>query len=311
MIFKVSLRLFFFLLISVCLVKNASAQTPTDGILMEKTQVCAALMFNHDSWKEYWEADLLRENGNIGTITTQSMMPMIAAGITKNLNLIVALPFVSTKASAGTLKGQKGLQDFSLWAKYRFWQKTLGPGDLHLMGTGGVSTPVAKYAKDYLPLALGLGARTASLRGIAFYHLKKGPYVNLQWGHTWRSDIEIERDFYWSNGPHYTNEVPMPNAVDYSASVGFLNSRLKVDLAYNQFITQAGADIRRQDMPFPSYRMIQGRASAFVQYYFSKPKGLSLIAQGGQTFSGRNMGKSTNFGGGAAYQFGWKKAAAN
>lgn len=309
MIKKFSFKLFFSFILLSSLAKTASAQTPTDGILMEKTQVCAAAIYNHDSWKEYWEATLLRENGNIGTITTQSAMPMVAAGITKNLNLIVALPYVWTEASQGTLKGQKGFQDFSLWAKYRFWQKTLGAGDLHLIGTGGVSTPASKYANDYLPLGLGLGARTASLRGIAFYHLKKGPYANLQWGYTWRGDIKIERDFYWSNGPHYTNEVIMPNMIDYSASIGWLNSRLKVDLSYNQMITQSGADIRRQDMPFPSYRMILGRASAFVQYYFSKPKGLSVIGQAGQCFSGRNMGKATNFGGGLAYQFGWKKAA--
>ncbi len=287
---------------------NAFGQTPTDAIMMEKGQICAALLYNHDSWDEYWEADLLRTNGNIGTVTTQNVMGMVAAGLTKNFNLIVALPYVWTKASQGTLSSQKGIQDFGVWAKYRAISKELGPGKFNVIGEAGFSTPLSDYNFDILPLSIGMGSTTTSLRGILNYKLESGPYLTANWGYTFRGDVELDREFYWSNGPHYTNKVVMPDVIDYSATLGFLNSRVKGELTYASMITQSGSDIRRQDGPFCGTRMIGSRASALVQYYFSKPKILSVIVNVGYTMSGRNVGKSLNYGGGVAYQFGYLKS---
>lgn len=286
--------------------RSAQAQTPVDGIFMEKNQVCAALLYGHDSWDEYWEGSLLRSNGNIGTVTTQNVQAMVAVGVlSSDFNVIVALPYVWTNASKGTLAGQNGFQDFGIWAKYRAYSKPLGKGTLNLIAEGGLSTPVSDYNRDILPLSIGLGSRTASLRGMLNYYIDKGPYVNLHWGYTWRDDVEIDRTYYWSDGPHYTNEVVMPHVIDYAATLGFLNSHIKGELTYAQMITQGGSNIRRQDMPFAGNRFIAGRASALVQYYLTKPKGLSIIANVGQTVSGLNVGKSLSYGGGLAYQFGY------
>ncbi len=283
----------------------ASAQTPTDGIFMEKRLICTALLYGHDSWKEYWEGSLLRENGNVGTVTTQNVMSMTAAGLTDNLTVIVGLPYVWTKATGGTLAGQKGLQDLSLFAKYRMLQHPLGAGKFNVIAIGGLSTPVGNYNTDILPLGIGMGCPTASLRGMLNYSMDNGLYFTGSWAYIWRKNVELNRAFYWSDGPHYTPTVAMPAVADWGATLGFLNTKIKAELSYNQFICQGGSDIRQQDGPFVGNRMSAGRVSATVQYYLTPGKGFSLIASAGQVISGRNVGKSTFFSGGVAYQFGY------
>ena len=47
-----------------------AAQTIDDGIMLRTSSSPATS--THDSWDEYWEGALKRDNGNIGTITTQT-----------------------------------------------------------------------------------------------------------------------------------------------------------------------------------------------------------------------------------------------
>src|SRR5918993_4871975 len=67
---------------------NTQAQTTTDGLMMGKNLFCTGFMYTHDKWTEYWEGELKRDNGNIGNVTTQSLMYYGVYGITGKLNLI-------------------------------------------------------------------------------------------------------------------------------------------------------------------------------------------------------------------------------
>src|SRR5690349_18406909 len=93
------------------------AQTPSDAIMMRKGQFCGVLAYGHESWDEYWEGTLKRSNGNIGTFTRQSIIPMFALGLSDNINLLAMLPWVGTKASQGQLQGVSGLQDLGVFIK--------------------------------------------------------------------------------------------------------------------------------------------------------------------------------------------------
>ncbi len=291
---------------SLFLAATASAQTPTDGIMMGRGQVCAAVMAGQDEWDHYWEGKLKRDNPNIGTITSKMVMPMVAFGATKRLNLIASLPWISNKASAGTLKPEKGLQDFSFFAKWRPLVMDLGPGSLNFIATGGLSSPVRKYKADYLPLCVGLGAKTASVRGLWQYYMNTGLFGNVQAGFTSRANSTIDRTFYYvGDTPYYTNDVEMPGMFDYGASIGYYKDRfLKVQLNYTYMDTRSNSDIRRNDMPFISNNMDAERVGGVVQYWVPKTGGLSVILMGAYTLSGRNVGQATSLGGGLAYQFG-------
>ena len=73
------------------------AQTIEDHIFMSKGSLCTGFVYDHDRWDEYWEGTLKRDNGNIGTLTTQSVAWMGNYGVTDRLNVIAMLPYVWTQ----------------------------------------------------------------------------------------------------------------------------------------------------------------------------------------------------------------------
>ena len=102
----------------------AFSQTDIDGLMMEKNAFCVGPMAGYSSWKNYWEGELKRTNENMGTVSTTMYSVMGNYGITNKINVLFGLPYIKTKASAGQLKGLKGLQDLSLWIKWKaFTQK--------------------------------------------------------------------------------------------------------------------------------------------------------------------------------------------
>ena len=97
-----------------------SAQSMEDGIMLMKKTTFGGVMYNHDSWNQYWEGPLERTNGNLGTVTTQSLVATGDYGLTKRINLLGEVPYIWTNASQGVLHGQSGVQDLTLAAKYNF-----------------------------------------------------------------------------------------------------------------------------------------------------------------------------------------------
>ncbi len=87
------------LLLVMAMPKTALSQTPTDAIMMEKGQLCVAAIYGHDSWDEYWEGTYKRSNGNIGTLTRQSVTGMFSLGITDRINVLGGLPWMKTSST--------------------------------------------------------------------------------------------------------------------------------------------------------------------------------------------------------------------
>lgn len=275
----------------------AFTQTEFDGIMMRKNNLCIGPMYSHSSWKSYWEGSLKRENLNLGTVTTQMISVMGNYGITNKLNVLFGAPYVTTKASAGTLHNQKGVQDGVLWLKWMPIERKLGKGDLSVYGIAGASAPLTNYVADYLPLALGLRSKTLSLRAMADYQIGKF-YVTAFGTYVFRSNIKIDRDAYYTTEMHYTNKVEMPNVINWNVRTGFRQPNFIAEAFVESMITQGGFDITRNNMPFPSNTMNATRLGAWVKYELKVPQGLSLIATGNYVVKGRNVGQATTIGGG-------------
>ena len=126
-------------------------------------------MYSYSSWKNYWEGSLKRDNENLGTVSTQMISVMGNYGVSSKLNLLFNVPYVSTKASAGTLHGMKGVQDLSLFVKWMPMEKEMLGGVFSLYGIGGISFPITDYVADFLPLSIGMHSKTASARMMADY----------------------------------------------------------------------------------------------------------------------------------------------
>lgn len=304
------LYIIFIINIFVLFPKDTYAQTPVDALMMNKGQLCLAAIYGHESWDEYWEGTLKRDNGNIGTLTRQSVTPMFALGLSDRVNIIGALPWVSTEASQGQMRGVSGLQDLGLWIKARAYVKETGNGVFTIHTTLGVMFPVSNYLADYVPFSLGLGCPDFSMRAILEQRLDKGLYVRGNAAYLVRGNATIERDYYYTTHGVYSEEVDMPNAMSYAITLGswFFDNALSVEATYDGLNSFGGFDIRRQEPGFPSNKMVFTRIGARVHYYLPFVPGLGIIAEGTQVLSGRNFGQSTGFSTGITYQFGvWGK----
>lgn len=285
-----------------------SAQTLTDGLMMPKKDLCTGFIYTHDKWDEYWEGELSRKNGNIGTVTTQTLMWMGAYGVTDRINVIAMLPYVKTKASQGTLTGMEGVQDLSLGVKYNFWRKDFEKSRFKTFAVLNFSTPMTDYTADFLPLSIGMESTNITYRLTTWYRHELGLFANASAGYTWRSNVEIDRPAYYTGDELYnTNEVEMPNVFDLFVSVGYQKGPVQAELSYAQQNTLGGSDIRRQDMPFVSNRMNFSKVNAMVMYYLPKPRGLAVRGAYMTTVAGRNVGKSNTLLAGVLYTIHFSK----
>lgn len=284
------------------------AQNLTDGLMMPQKSLCTGFLYSHDKWTEYWEGELKRENGNIGTLTTQSITWVGTYGITDRINVIAMLPYVKTEASQGTLQGQKGLQDLSLGVKYNFFTKEFEHSKFKTFAVLNFSTPISDYTPDFFPLSLGMGSTNISYRATAFFKLEQGWFINSSAAYTWRSNVTLDRSSYYTGDQLYsTDEVKMPNVFDVLVTMGYLKGALQAEVSYTQQNTLGGADIRRQDMPFVSNRMNFSKVGLLAMYYLPKPRGLAVRASGTLTVAGRNVGKSTTLMAGVLYTIRFSK----
>jgi hypothetical protein len=282
------------------------AQTDIDGIMMEKNAFCVGPMYSYSSWKNYWQGTKKRDALNFGKVSTQMYSVMGNYGVTRNLNALFSVPYVKTKASAGTMQGLDGVQDLSLFLKWRPFQKKLGGGKLSLFGIAGVSFPLSDYVADYLPLAIGARSKTASARVMIDYEVNK-IFATGSATFVYRDNIEIDRTAYYGTEMNNTNEVKMPNGANFNFRAGFRNHRLIAEAVINNWTTCGGYDITVNNMPFPANKMNATNVGANFKYVLPPLPQLSIVAGGMYTVAGRNVGQATTIYGSLFYVFDFSK----
>lgn len=263
--------------------------------MINKHTLFTGAVYSHDTWDHYWEGDLLRTNGNLGTVKTQSVTWSGNYGITDRLDLIVNLPYVWTHASQGVLHSLHGFQDFTLAAKYNVFDRRFtryGRLRTFAVAVGGI--PLTSYTPDFLPLSIGLGANHIASRGTVNFQSDRGWFLTGSTAYTWRSNVTLNRDSYFTNGQLYlTNQVQMPNVFDYVTSAGWISRGRMAQFSFFQQRTLGGGDIRRQDMPFVSNRMNLSRVSGMVMYPVPALRNLQYQLMYGYVVDGRNVGQSS------------------
>lgn len=278
------------------------AQTVDDGIILEGKTLFTGYLFTYDRWDEYWEGALKRENGNIGTLTTQTSTWYAVYGVTNRLNVITSLPYVQTEASQGVLRNMQGLQDFSVAAKYRLFSASSPIGLIRTFAVGSAGLPMTDYTPDFYPLSIGSNSRRASARFTVNLQTRPGWFVTASPAYTWRGNVTLDRPYYFTDGELFlTNEVDMPNVFDYVLSGGYLRRGLMATASFSQQRTLGGGDIRRQDMPFVSNRMNFDRIGGMVMWSLPKLRFLSVQGSYAYTLRGRNVGQASTVTGGVMY----------
>jgi len=280
---------------------SAAAQTVDDGLIMPKGRLRTGVLYAHDSWDQYWEGTLKRTNGNIGTLTQQSVTWIAGYGVTDRVSLMASVPYVWTHASQGVLHDLRGLQDLTIAAKLRLL--TTGPtrrGAFSAFVGGTAAVPVGDYTPDFFPLSIGTGGGRASGRLVLGFQSASAWFLNASSAYTWCSNVRLNRNAYYTNGQLYlTNEVAMPNVLEHTLTAGISRGRWQIPLSLIQQRTLGGGDIRRQDMPFVSNRMDFLRMDGGVVY--ALPKNASIRFGAAHVLSGRNVGQSTTVTSGLFY----------
>lgn len=287
------------------------AQTDIDAIMMEKNAFCIGPMYGYSSWTNYWEGTRKRDNENLGRVSSQVYSIMGNYGISQKLNVMFNLPYVVTKASAGQLKGMRGLQDLSLIVKYRPLNKKIGYARLAAFGIAGVSAPASNYTADYLPLAIGMESRTAMLRLMLDLYYQSKWFMTASGTYTFRSNITIDRNAYYTTEMINSNKVQMPDVFSLNLRAGYRTRWLIAEAVFNQMNTLGGFDITRNNMPFPSNRMNASTLGLNFKYVLKKAPQASLTGGAHQVIAGRNMGQSLNLNLGVFYVLDLSKKTKN
>lgn len=291
-----------FLLLFVAVAAKAVAQTDVDGLFMAKRNFCGGLIYGNAAWDHYWEGQLYRNNENIGTVRSQSLMAMGNYGITDKLNVLFMLPWIKNDASAGTLIGQQGIQDISLMIKNEAFIKEMKGWLVSGVGLIGGSMPMQDYTADYLPLALGLKSPTAMMR-LMFDAQKDHWFVTASATGMLRGNVTIDRSAYYTTEMVYSNVVEMPALFGFNARMGWRNGADQIfEVVVDGMNTLGGFDMRRNDMPFLSNNMDMTRIGINTKYMVPKTNGLSIMAGINRVVRGRNMGQSTGITTGLVYQ---------
>ncbi len=293
----------------ICLVLAAQhfyAQTEMDGIMMSKNNFCTGAIYEYSSWDKYWEGTFKRENLNLGTVTTEKIAINGNYGITDNFNAIISIPYVKTNASGGTMAGQKGFQDLSLTLKYMFFEKYIKGNPLSFYALGGFSVPTSNYVADYLPLSIGLRSKVGTFRFMGDYQFGS-LFATVSEAYVKRSNITIDRNVYFTDVMHYTNEVTIPDAISFNARAGYRTSSLIAEAVFDAWTTQKGGfDITTNNMPFPSNTMNMTKIGFNGKYYLEQIPGLAIIAGGNHVLTGRNVGQTDAIYGGLFYVIDFK-----
>jgi len=283
-------------------IKVSSAQTDVDGLMMGKKNLCGGLVYGYGSWTNYWEGQNLRSNANLGTVSSQSAWAMANYGITDKINIIAMAPYMSNKASAGTLIGHQGVQDLSMLLKWEFFGKAFGKNYVSLLAFAGYSTPLTNYVADYLPLAIGM--HSSNTMGKIMIDVQRGKwYATASTNYISRSNVTIDRDAYYTTKMIYSNQVEMPSLMGYNVRLGYRkDADLVLEAVLDGLNTIGGYDMRKNEMPFLSNKMDVARIGINVKLPIPVIDGLSFTGNTMYTIAGRNMGKSTMFMAGILFQ---------
>jgi hypothetical protein len=265
-------------------------------------------MYTHDSWSDYWEGALKRNNGNIGTVTTQTHQYFANYGVTNQLNVITHLPHVRTEASQGVLAGMRGWQDATVAVKYKFFDTPFTKaGSFRAIASVSAGLPMTDYTPDFLPLSIGLNSRRLSGRLTTHFRARNGLFVQGTAAYTWRDDVKLDRPYYFTDGRlTFSDRVAMPKVVDYSFSSGYIKGELVLSASFTDQRTLGGGDIRRQDMPFVSNRMDFQRVGAWAKVPLPKYNAIAIVGGYSYVIGGRNVGQSSTITTGIVYLFNFR-----
>ncbi|MCC7437979.1 MAG: hypothetical protein IT211_05725 [Armatimonadetes bacterium] len=270
-------------------VATTTAQVAVDGFMRGAGKTSASVSFSTESYDEYWQGTTLRSNPNLGTISTQSVGLYVAGGVTDYVDVVLSLPYITTKPSAGYWPQQSGLQDLGAAVKVRPLELEVPEGNLSVIAAGSITTPITKYVPD-APVAIGHYSTNFDSRLVLQYTADFGGFATLQGGYIHRSNVDLDRGY----------TVAVPDAVDVIGKVGYYTGPFYVDAWMQRQNAQSGTNLGPL-ASFPSNKQSYTKLGASAYYGLPWVENLGISVGFGTILDGINVGKATRISGGVSY----------
>lgn len=271
----------FFLLITCMLstLQTAMAQHLVDGFSQGKGKFAVALSYTKENFDEFYlgEKKTPISIRGLDKIITQSVNLYAAYGLTDRIDIVVNIPYISSK-SRRLLENQKvseeNLQNGALVIEWKAFQRDGSTGAFSLTGALGLSTPLSNYRTN---LIYGIGNQSSHINPslLLQYKFENGLFLNGQGGYSFR-----------------TNKVP--DAALLAAKIGFAATRFYIDGWINNQTSTSGIDIGGPGFTparFPETKVNSTNMGTSVYVPVVRLAGITLGA--GTRLGGRNAGLPT------------------
>lgn len=273
------------------------AQSPVNGFMKKSGEGSVVVSYSKESYSKVFlvpnEVDGVPIFNDV-SISSVSFFGEI--GISDNFNLVLNVPYIRAEGNAsdavlannGFENERKGIQDLKLYAKYRLHTLNFEKSSLDFIAAAGIETPLGNYSADeglQSIIAIGNEATTYNAFGITTFKLQSGVFATGQLGYSIRDNS-------------------VPNALLSELKIGYASSKFYVDaFVASQLSQESGVDILGEGFTgfFPATRVNYTRIG--INAFYPLTKELGITAGTNAYISGRNLGKSTGFYGGAVYSF--------
>lgn len=274
----------------------AFAQSPVNGFMQRKGHGSVVLSHNFESYNSVFLVPKKITGVPIfNDIKVNSTSVYTTYGLSDKLNLVLNVPYIKAEGAASeqVLKNlnytntQSGLQDVSIYVKYKALTVESDKRTFNLVGAVGVKTPLGDYSvDDGLQSIVAIGNRATSVNVLAIGLLRdnSGFFMSGQAGYCLRN-----------------NQVP--DAVMSELKIGLIKPRLYADVLIANQTSLSGTDILADGFQgfFPSTRVNYTRIglNIFVPIY----RQFGLCTGANTYIDGRNLGQSTSYYGAISVSF--------
>ena len=215
-------------------ISNLTSQTVLNGFYPKQGDLTVAVGYGFKSNDEFYVGTTLApENpAMLGTIKTSIINIYGEYGITEWLSGVVTLPYISVKSDDGVADPVQmtdqvdGLQDLGLFLKAKIAETAINNSTLLIGGGLGYTFPIGDYNGGGI-LSLGNQANDISAVAIAQYNTPLNIFTEIQGGYSIRESSDFD----------------IPNAVLFSAKVGYFNKYFYSDVKLGIQNSQSGLNI--------------------------------------------------------------------
>ena len=260
-------KIIFTLLLVIYGLNSMYAQGRVDGFYKSKGEFDFVISGGYENNKNYFAGtDKLTLGREIIIANTY-----FAYGITNRLDVNFSLPYISVNNST------KGVQDASLFFKYKLWVITAADALFYYLPTGysatisiagGISSNVTNYQTEG-GNALGQQAKTIDLRPVIHIPLPKGVFTTIQAGYTYKFN-------------------PVPNSFSPAIKVGIAKSKFYADVWYEYQHSFGGLDYKGSPTPLTFRELGVNYHKVGTTVYTPIKKKFGIFVGATYLISGRN-----------------------